>query len=200
VEAFRVILRAVYPDRPALADEIQSYDWDFGGGPHWWQYETNLTSDEVIAVNKAFELFDEFVVEWRLRGAPNHPSKPLEDINPADVRDSKPHVFAGELRVFDGNKHIKTYYRVHPYEIDVDRCVAELRSGIRRGKYTSPARFEKFTTAYKDGLNGKVPPTEKEFTDAANAAGHYRPRKDLRAALATLGPRRPGPKAKSAGK
>jgi hypothetical protein len=27
VEAFRRILRAVYPDRPALADEIESYAW-----------------------------------------------------------------------------------------------------------------------------------------------------------------------------
>src|SRR6516164_6333876 len=49
----RRILRAIYPERPALADEIQSYDWDHFGGVQWW-FGTHLTSDEVIAVNKAF--------------------------------------------------------------------------------------------------------------------------------------------------
>jgi hypothetical protein len=99
-EAFRRILREIYPDRPALADEIQSYDWDYFFGHRWW-FETNLTSDEVIAVNKALKLLDELVVEQgeiRLRGA-LHPSKPLEDIDPADAKVSKPDVFAGKLRV-----------------------------------------------------------------------------------------------------
>jgi hypothetical protein len=55
VEAFCTIVRALHPDRPALADEIQSYDWDYFGGVQWW-FGTHLTSDEVIAVNKAFEV------------------------------------------------------------------------------------------------------------------------------------------------
>ena len=58
VEAFRTILRAKYPGRPALADEIQSYDWDDFGGVRFW-FGTYLTSDEVIAVNKAFELLQQ---------------------------------------------------------------------------------------------------------------------------------------------
>jgi hypothetical protein len=117
VDAFRVILRAIYPDRPALADEIQSYDWDYFFGHRWW-FETNLTSDEVIAVNKALKLLDEFVEEGiRLRGA-LHPSKPLGEIDSADVSGSKLDVFAEKLRVFHGNKHIKTYYRVHCYETE----------------------------------------------------------------------------------
>jgi nucleoid DNA-binding protein len=191
-EAFRRILRALYPARPALADEIQSYDWDSFRGHHWWHEETNLTPDEVIAVNKAFELLDQLVVEQgkiRLRGA-LHPSKPLEDIDPADTSAGKLHVFDGKLRVFDGNKHVKTYYRVHCYETDVDRCVAELRSETKRGKWTSLVGFEKFTAGYKDSLNGKAPPTEAEFTGAANNAGHYRPRKEMRSAWRNaFGPR-----------
>ena len=55
VEAFRRILRAIYLSRPALADEIQSYAWDHFQGTRFW-FETNLTSDEIIAVNKALEL------------------------------------------------------------------------------------------------------------------------------------------------
>src|SRR5262249_20836334 len=109
-----------------------------------------------------------------------------------------PHVFDGKLRVFDGNKHIKTYYRVHCYEIDLDCCAAEQRSEIKRGKWTSSARFEKFTTAYKVRLNGKAPPTEAEFTDAANTEGHYRPREEMRRAWRNaFGPVPRGPRPKS---
>ena len=221
VEAFRRILCAIYPDRPALADEIQSYAWplfdpnrrcvdpDFVdvGGERFWRGEERAgegREDEVKAFNEAHRRLGEFVRQehgkFRLRGA-LHPSKPLEDIDPADVRDSKLDVFAGRLRVFDGNKHIKTYYRVHCYETDLDRRVAELRSEAKPGKWTSPAGFEKFTADYKASLNGKAPPTEAEFTGAANNAGHYRPRKEMRSAWRNaFGPRRPGPRTKSAGK
>ena len=191
-QAFREILRENYADRPALADEIQSYDWDYFQGTRWW-FETKLTSDEVIAVNKAFELLDEFVVEWgkiRLRGALNHPSKPVEAIDPADVTGSKLDVFAGKLRVFDGNKHIKTYYRVNCYETDLNRCVAKLRSETKRAQWTSPAGFKKFTADYKGRLNGDALPTEAVFTNAANTEGHYRPREEMRQAWRNaFGPR-----------
>jgi hypothetical protein len=212
-EAFRAILRAIYPDRPALADEIQSYDWllfdpnrrcvdpDFVdvGSERFWRGEVRAgegREDEVKAFNDAHRRLAEFVRQehgkFRLRGALS-PSKPLEDIDPADVRDSKPDVFAGRLRVFDGNKHIKTYYRVHCYEIDVDRCVAELRSGTKRKKWTNRGKFEKYTAECKRSLNGKAPPTQAKFTAAANNEGHHRPRKEMRQAWHNaFGPGRPG--------
>jgi hypothetical protein len=207
-EAFRRLLRAIYPERPALADEIQSYDWDSGRGHHWWHEETNLTSDEVIDVNKAFELLDELVVEQgeiKLRGA-LHPSKRLEGIDPADVRGSKLHVFAGRLRVFDGHKHIKTYYRVHCYETDIRRCVAELRSETQRnrGSLAKPTskklrkpmskKLRNFTTNYKGQR------TLNYFTAAAEAEGINATRGILNAALDTLGPRRRGRPLKSQAK
>jgi hypothetical protein len=192
VEAFRKILRALYPDRPALADEIQSYSWDSFQGAHWWCEETHLTSDEVIAVNKAFGLLNEFVIgheKIRLHGAA-HPSKPGEDINPADVGGSKLDVFAGKLRVFDGNKQIKTYYLVHCYETDVNRCVAELRSETQRnrGWRAKPMskKLRNFTTNYKGQR------TLNYFTAAAQAEGINATRETFNAALDTLGPRRRG--------
>ena len=216
VEAFRRYLRAIHPD-PALADKIESYGWLYFD-PKRRSVDPDLSGpelkgeeragegreDEVKAFNEAHRRLGEFVRQehgkFRLRGA-LHPSKPLEDIDPADVRDSKLDVFAGRLRVFDGNKHIKTYYRVHCYETDLDRRVAELRSEAKPGKWTSPAGFEKFTADYKASLNGKAPPTEAEFTGAANNAGHYRPRKEMRSAWRNaFGRRPPGPRAKSAGK
>jgi nucleoid DNA-binding protein len=213
VEAFRRILRAQYPERPGLADEIKSYAWLYFdpnrrvvdpyyvdvGGERFWRGEVRPgegREDEVKAFKDAHRWLEEFVRQehgkFRLRGVLD-PRKPLDDIDPADVRDSRPHVFDGKLRVFDGNKHVKTYYRVHCYEIDVDRCVAELRSEAKPGKRTSPAGLGRFTEDYKASLNGKVPPTEAEFTAAANNAGHYRPRKEMRQAWHNaFGPGRPG--------
>jgi len=107
-------------------------------------------------------------------------------------------ILAGELRVFLNNKLVRTYRQVHCYETDVNRCVAELRSETKRTKWTNLAGFEKFTAKHKVRLNGKAPPTEEEFTKAANNAGHYRPREEMRQAWRNaFGRRRPGPRPKS---
>jgi hypothetical protein len=220
LETLRRILRAKYPDRPALADEIKSYAWLYfdpnrrcvdpdhvdDGGERFWRGEERAgegREDEVKAFNETHRRLGEFVRQehgkFRLRGA-LHPSSLLEDIDPADAKVSRMDVFAGTLQVFDGDKVIKTYYRVHPYEKDVDRCVAELRSEAKSGKYTSRAAFERFAAAYKDSLNGKRAPTEKVFTKAVTDAKHSRPREEIRTAWRGFGPRRPGPRPKLADK
>jgi len=230
IEACRRILRAMYPDEPALADKIIRYLWElsypdialskrdriskrqrilsrkrertlFRTLPKRQRIlirsKEKTAKEERAKIKEAREWFGGLVArEIRLRGALD-PSKALDDIDPADVRVGVVDILVSELRVFHNNKPVRTYRQVCCYETDVDRCVAELRSETKRTKWTSPAGFEKFTADYKVKLNGKAPPTEEEFTKAANAKGHYRPRKDLRAALATLGPRRPGPRAKS---
>ena len=212
VEAFRRILRAMCPDEPALADKIPTRSgWELP----YPKYDITLpkrvrrlirrkvktAKKEMAKFKEARELLGRLVAreKLRLRGVLD-PSKPLDDIDPADARVGVVDILAGELRVFHNNKLGRIYRQVHCYETDVDRCVAELRSETKRTKWTNRAGFEKFTTAYKGRLNGKAPPTEAEFTVAANRKGHYRPRKEMRAALATLGPRRPGPRPKSAGK
>jgi len=124
-------------------------------------------------VNKTFELLDEFVVERgkiRLRGALS-PSKPLEAIDPADVTGSKLHVFDGKLRVFDGNKHIKTYYRVHCYEIDVDRCVAELRSETKHAK-VGKVRGDDIPEFTKNYFDSEPKPTLTGIRKKWRDAGH----------------------------
>jgi hypothetical protein len=141
VEAFRRYLRAIHPD-PALADKIESYGWLYFD-PKRRSVDPDLSGpelkgeeragegreDEVKAFNEAHKQLGESVRQergrFRLRGA-LHPSSPLEDIDPADAKVSKIHVFDGKLRVFDGNRHIKTYYRVECYETDVDRAVEML--------------------------------------------------------------------------
>jgi len=212
VEAFRAILRAMYPGQPKLANKIPTRSgWELP----YPKYDITLpkrvrrlirgkvktAKKEMAKFKEARELFGGLVArkDLRLRGTLD-PRKPLEDIDPADAGVGVVDILAAELRVFLNGKIVRIYHQVRCYETDVNRCVTELRSETKRRKWTNQARFERFTTAYKGSLNGKAPPTEAEFTKTANAAGHYRPRKEMRAALATLGSRRPGPRTKSAGK
>ena len=213
VEAFRRILRAMCPDEPALADKIPTRSgWELP----YPKYDITLpkrvrrlirrkvktAKKEMAKFKEARELLGRLVAreKLRLRGVLD-PSKPLDDIDPADARVGVVDILAGELRVFHNNKLGRIYRQVHCYETDVDRCVAELRSETKRTKWTNWVRFEKYTADYKVELNGKAPPTEAEFTRAANTAGHYRPREEMRQAWRNaFGPRRPGPRTKSAGK
>jgi hypothetical protein len=187
-----------------LADEIQSYAWLYFDpnrrcvDPDRGEERAGESrEDEVKVFNEARKGLGDSVRQehgkFRLRGA-LHPSSPLEDIDPADAKDSRPDVFDGKLRVFDGNKIIKTYHRVHCYETDVDRCVAELRSETKHAKRTSETEFAKFKTGF---LDSGAPLTESAITQAAKDAGINRPRKDLRKALP---PRPRGPRPKSPGK
>jgi hypothetical protein len=82
--------------------------------------------------------------------------------------------------------------------MDVDRRVAELLSETKRTKWTSEVKFKKFVEDYTVRLNGKVAPTEAEFTEAANSEGHYRSREDMRQAWHNaFGSQPPGPRPKS---
>jgi hypothetical protein len=167
----------------------------------FWHNHKRLP-DEDAAVNKARDLIKEQVAraKFGLRGVLD-PRQPSADIDPADAEIGVLDIFAGELRVFLHDKLVRTCRQVHCYKTDVDRCVAELHSKTKRGKWTSQAGLEKFAADYKAGLNGAAPPTEAVFTDAANRAGHYRPREEMRRVLRnTFGPRQPGHPTKSAGK
>jgi hypothetical protein len=207
VEAFRPILRAMYPGQPTLADKIPTrFGWQFS----YPDDDKTLPKDrrikirakEVTALKKMFkikearELFGRLVAQekLRLRGVLD-PSKPLDDIDPADARVGLVDILAGELRVFLNGKLVRTYRQVHCYETDVDRCVAELRSETKYAKRTSEADFEEFKQNF---LTSEAPQTEAAITQAATSLGINRPREDLRKALPPNRPR--GPRPKSPGK
>jgi hypothetical protein len=210
VEAFRTILRAVHPGRPALADEIESYAWlyfdrnrrsvdpeiwAYVDGEEFWRGEERAgegREDEVKAFKDAHRRLAEFVRQehgkFRLRGVLD-PRKPLDDIDPADAKVGEIDVFAEELRVFLNGKVARTYRQVHCYETDVRHCVTELRSKTSKTKPNDvplPKPLRKFTKNYKGRR------VLKDFTAAAQADGINTTREKLIAALNTLGPRRRG--------
>jgi hypothetical protein len=193
------------PDQPALADKIPtrsgwelSYPEDDITLPKRVRIlirgKEETAKKEMAKLKEVRELFGGLVArkKLRLRGTLD-PRKPLEDIDPADAEVGVVDILADELRVFLNGKLVRIYHQVRCYETDVNRCVAELRSNTKRTKWTGPAGFEKFTEDYKVRLNGKAPPIEEEFTDAANTAGHYRPREEMRRAWRNaFGPRQRG--------
>jgi hypothetical protein len=166
-EAFRRMLRANYADRPALADEIQSYSWDWFAGRDWW-FGTHLTSDEVNAVNEAFKLLDKGFADGTFRFC-QVLGPTLQDIDPA--RNSRTHVFKGELYVFTANGTV-TYRQVRCCEAGLPKPTGP--------KWSSEAEFARFVTSH---LASGAPLTEDEITKAAKQAGIKRPRKDFRKAL-----------------
>jgi len=202
VEAFRRILRGMCPERPALADKIPTRSgWELP----YPKYDITLpkrvrrlirrkvktAKKEMAKLKEARELLGELVARGKLRFRGTlDPRKPLEDIDPADAEVGVVDILAGELRVFLNGKLVRIYRQVRCYEIDVRRCVSELRSETKRTKRTSDAEFAKFKTHF---LNSGAPLTEIAITKAAERKGINRPRQDLRDALPPR-PRGPRPK------
>jgi hypothetical protein len=89
VEAFRVIVRASYPERPELADEVTHIHWF-----HHWA-SLGVPTREHAAAEVALETLRETVRNGkvRLRGVFN-PTDPPADIDPIDAA-------TGELRLFE---------------------------------------------------------------------------------------------------
>jgi hypothetical protein len=205
-EAFRRILRAMFPGQLSLADKIPTrWGWELP----YPKYDSTLPKDvrrkiggkEVKAIKKmakikvARESFGRLVArkEIKLWGTLD-PCKPLEHIDPADARVGVVDILAGELRVFLNGKLVRTYRQVHCYEADVRLCVTELRSETSKTKpkdVSLPKPLRNFTTKY----TGRR--TLKDFTTAAEAEGINATRARFNAALDTLGPRRRGRPLKS---
>ena len=157
-DAFRIILRARYSARPALADEIRSYAW-------FW-YDANLPKEEVAVAKEALNVLKEDVANGkiRLRGALD-PSLPLQDIDPADARSGELKVFPvlrqgsgpfigdGMLEVSLNNKVVRTYRQVHCYEADLRPRAKP--SAAPLAKPTSDADLAAFARNYL--ANGGAP-------------------------------------------
>jgi hypothetical protein len=170
-DAFRIILRARYSSRPALADEIRSYAW-------FW-YDASLPKEEVAVAKEALNALKEGIAQGkiRLRGALDL-SLPLQNIDPADVRSGELHIFDGTLEVSLNNKVVRTYRQVHCYEADLRPRTKP--SAAPRPKPTSDTALAEFRTKY---LTNGGRPIESAFAKAAREAGINATRERLRAAL-----------------
>jgi hypothetical protein len=121
LEAFRVVLRNCYPQRPALADEICNKAW-------FWYLDGKPTA-EVKVADVAHSALLTAIREQRLhlRGYPFGKNEPV-DIDPIEAALANVDVFECVLKVYD----VRSYSRVHCYEEDVRALLGRPRS--RRGR------------------------------------------------------------------
>jgi hypothetical protein len=144
VEAFRRLLRALYPQRPALADEIISIRWfhtpTWNGMPE--EEHNGVPEEEHKAACAALEKLNaerqagRIHLQGSLDGAPPANIPPIDAAAPRASLD--PAAVAGfsdfaDFKVFDGTLEIhrkgipqRTYRQVHALADDVDAIVREI--------------------------------------------------------------------------
>jgi hypothetical protein len=124
-EAFRVVLRNYYPQRPALADEICNKAW-------FWYLDDKPTAEAKVADVAHSALLTAIREQrLRLRGYPFGKGEPV-NIDPIEAALANVDVFECVLKVYDGGT--RSYSRVHCYEEDVQSLVSRSpRRGRRPG-------------------------------------------------------------------
>jgi hypothetical protein len=120
-EAFRAILRAIYPQRPQLADEVTH--------PAWFLYtKTNNTPDaEGEAAKKAIKYFRSCVAshQIRLRGVLKTSEPPI-DIDPSEAANGHLGIFDATLELRADGRPQRKYTQVYCITDDVEGAVRGL--------------------------------------------------------------------------
>jgi hypothetical protein len=121
-EAFRVVLRAGYPQRPALADEIRDI--------HYFHQPFDKTTGrridpEVQAADDALAVLKEAVNKQSIRLRAWLGDNPPADIEPMEVAWNGVHVFDGTIEVYgERGRTLRTYRNVHCYAAEIAAIVA----------------------------------------------------------------------------
>jgi hypothetical protein len=125
IESFRTVLRARYPSRPALADEVE--------GPDYFRPPLDGSErpvEEVQAVRDALdELKDEIANQSvRLCGRLETSERPA-DIDPTEIRREGISIFKNELDVWQPStgtrpfRQLPNYLNVHCYAADIEALI-----------------------------------------------------------------------------
>jgi hypothetical protein len=142
-EAFRLVLRARYPERPALADEIVSSDW-FLDRQRRPPFEGTAEARDCVAAFEALNAFYKHVVhhEIRLRGvsqSDNHP----RDVDPIEQA-------VGDLNIWEGTLDCRQrgvgnfFQNIWAHKTDVMRIIRGPSSASRSPKKASFETYSKF--------------------------------------------------------
>ena len=130
-EAFQTVLRARYPSRPALADEVESADYfrpPFDG--------TERPIEEVQAANDALDVLKDAIANQsvRLHGRLDLNGERPADINPTEIRRQGISVFDNVLDVWQPTtrvsqfRQLPIYLNVHCYAADIDTLIGDKSS------------------------------------------------------------------------
>ncbi len=134
LDAFRIILRAIYPQRPELADEIKEIRWFHYPKRH------GVTAEESTAAWAALSAIKENVREHkiRLRGILKANDAP-HDIDPIDIAEGELDIWEQTLEV--STKGVEKLYRqIHCVADDVRRLAKSVAGeSISKSRGRPPA-------------------------------------------------------------
>jgi hypothetical protein len=152
-EAFRVLLRAGYPQRPALADEIQSYRY-FHSAP--FDKETGRRIDpEAQAADEALAKLKDAVISESVRLRARLGDNTPNDIEPMEVVWNGVHVFDNTLEVYERGRTLRTYRNVHCYAAEIDALISPAQAGQPR-RLTKKSAVDYVAAYIKDDVNPTI--------------------------------------------
>jgi hypothetical protein len=197
IEAFRIILRAIYPDNPRLAARIKSRQYFFSG-QRKYKYRLPPESpvegtapDHLRYAHEALRILEDGVRSQKIALQGARGAEPPAPINSADSATGKFDVFAETLEIHTRGVRDYLYQRVWCSRTDVIALVGS-PAGTRPARLTTRTARE-FVNSFPNG-------TLDEIRRAARKAGFVgaRPLIDEQYRLAHGGSVRPGRRRKSA--
>jgi hypothetical protein len=150
-EAFRVVLRAGYPQRPALADEIPSDAWFF--------YPPKINgelTEEAKAAFSARETIMNAIRKQRVRLRGCLKGKLPDDIDPIYATQGRLKIFDGTLKVSDGGITLHTYSNVHCYQEEIESLIGDAPTTTDQPRRVTEKSAMEYVAAY---IKSTVNPT-----------------------------------------
>jgi hypothetical protein len=116
-EAFRAVVRAWYPVRPALADEIQSVRYFHSA---WCHCRLRRLNPEVQIADEAMAALIDGIMSGAVRLRAILGDNQPDDIEPMEVAWNGIHVFDNTMEVYgEGGRTLRTYRNVRCYAADI---------------------------------------------------------------------------------
>jgi hypothetical protein len=160
IESFRTILRARYPSRPALADEIQ--DWGYFHSARrcfcrlgWIDPEVEAAADALAGLKNAIAS-----QSVRLHGRRPDDINPT-DINPTEITRDGIWIFDNVLDVWQPTTRVSQfqqlpiYLNVHCYAADIEALIGTAPAGLSR-RLTKKSAVEYVEAYIKDDVNPTI--------------------------------------------
>jgi hypothetical protein len=159
-ESFRTILRAGYPSRPAVADEIQSYRY-FHSAP-WCHCRLRRLDPEAQAADEAEAALKDGVMSESVRLRAILGDNRPDDIEPMEVAWNGIHIFDNTLKVYEGGRTLQTFRKVRCYAADIDVLIGVAGNGAAK---VAPAKklpikhrvvFKAVEACFPEGLPDEI--------------------------------------------
>jgi hypothetical protein len=163
-EAFRAVVRAWYPVRPALADEIQSVRYFHSA---WCHCRLRRLNPEVQIADEAMAALIDGIMSGAVRLRAILGDNQPDDIEPMEVAWNGIHVFDNTMEVYgEGGRTLRTYRNVRCYAADIAAL-----TGVGAAVEPTPEQAQRWKTPTDEAVRVKL----REAYSEAKTAGTRAP-------------------------